>query len=278
MKTNLPFSLGEQTEIEAYADFVTGAPQSVREALGISSQRFGRALAVTIREDPSTFFNRAGGFGEEPVTAGLVARVCDFYREQGLSQGSFAISPVSLPRDWPETAAELSLTEGPRLVKLGCETETALATSDGIAALDPALRIGPVEPGHAREWGTVMMTTFGFTEPAAMTDMAASCIGRPDWEQYAVWENERIVAVGSVFLRGECAHMFGGATLPEGRGRGAQSALLTARARAAQAAGCRWLVAETGAEDPGGHNTSLHNMLRTGFERLYERITWVWHG
>jgi GNAT superfamily N-acetyltransferase len=70
--------------------------------------------------------------------------------------------------------------------------------------------------------------------------------------------------------------MYGGATLPEYRGRGAQSALLTARARAAKAAGCRWLVADTGAEGPGDRNTSLRNMLRVGFEPLYERVTWLW--
>lgn len=121
-----------------------------------------------------------------------------------------------------------------------------------------------------------MMTTFGFTTPPAMIDMAASCVGRPNWQQYAVWEGERIIAVGSVFVHGNCADIFGGATLPEARRRGAQSALLTARVRAAQAAGCRWLVAETGAEGPGEHNASLHNMLRAGFEPLYERVTWLW--
>jgi hypothetical protein len=36
------------------------------------------------------------------------------------------------------------------------------------------------------------------------------------------------------------------------------------------------LVAETGAEGPGEHNASLHNMLRAGFERLYERVSWRW--
>ena len=142
-------------------------------------------------------------------------------------------------------------------------------------ALDPGLRVGLVEPHQAHEWATVMMTTFGFTTPG-MIDMAASCVGRPNWRQYAVWDGERIIAVGSIFINGECADMFGAATLPEGRGRGAQSALLTARARAAQAAGCRWLVAETGAEGPGDHNTSLQNMLRAGFEPLYERVTWLW--
>lgn len=122
-----------------------------------------------------------------------------------------------------------------------------------------------------------MMTTFGFTAPG-MIDMAASCVGMPNWRQYAVWDGDRIIAVGSLFINGVCAGMFGGATLPGERGRGAQSALLASRAQAAEAAGCRWLVAETGKEGPGEHNTSLHNMLRAGFEPLYERVTWLWHG
>jgi hypothetical protein len=37
------------------------------------------------------------------------------------------------------------------------------------------------------------------------------------------------------------------------------------------------LVAETGAEAPGTHNSSLHNMLRLGFEVAYERPNWTWH-
>lgn len=185
------------------------------------------------------------------------------------------IAPSLLPPDWAATVAELNLTEGSRFAKLGCDIETALSAADGVAALEPGLRVALVEPDQADEWATVMMTTFGFTTPG-MADMAASCVGRPNWRQYAVWEGARIIAVGSIFINGECADMFGAATRPEGRGRGAQSALLAARVRAAQAAGCRWLVAETGAEDPGGHNTSLHNMLRTGFEPLYERVSWLW--
>ena len=248
----------------------------MREVLGIDSLRAGSALALGIRQDPSRFFNRAGGFGVgEPITEDVVAQVCGFYREQGVSQGAFMIAPSLLPSDWASTAAKWNLTKGSRFVKLGCDVETAAAAADRVAALDPGLRVGPVESHHACEWATAMMTTFGFTT-SAMTDMAASCVGKPNWRQYAVWEGERIIAVGSTFVHGDGADMFGGATLPEARGRGAQSALLTIRARAAQAAGCRWLVAETGAEGPGEHNTSLHNMLRVGFEPLYERVTWLW--
>jgi hypothetical protein len=276
MTTTVPFGLAEQTEIGAYADFVTGAAASVREALGIGSLQVGPALALAIREDPSRFFNRAGGFGAGgPITVDALAQVCDFYREQGVPQGAFMVAPQLLPPDWAATADKLNLTPGNRLVKLGCDIESTLSAADGIEALDPELRVGLVEPHHAHEWATVMMNTFGLTTPG-LIDMATSCVGRPNWRQYAVWEGERIIAVGSVFLNGRCAHMFGAATLPESRNRGAQSALLTARARAALAAGCRWVVAETGAEGPGEHNPSLHNMQRAGLESLYERLTWLW--
>ncbi|MDX3238743.1 GNAT family N-acetyltransferase [Streptomyces sp. ME03-5709C] len=276
MNTSVPFSLAERTEIGAYADFLTGAPAPVRKVLGIDFRSVDSALALVIREDPSQFFNRAGGFDAgEPLTADALAQVCDFYRERGVSQGSFMIAPALLPPDWASTAAQLNLTDGSRYVKLGCDTRSASSAADKIAALAPGLRVGSVEPQQANEWAAVMMAAFGFSLPG-MIDVAASCVGRPNWRHYAVWDGDRIIAVGSLFINGECANMFGAATLPESRGRGAQSALLTIRARAAEAAGCRWLVAETGAENPGDHNTSLHNMLRAGFEPLYERVTWLW--
>ncbi|WP_438306734.1 N-acetyltransferase family protein (plasmid) [Streptomyces sp. HUAS TT11] len=276
MNTSVPLSLAELTEIKAYTDFVTGATAPVQEALGIDFLSIDSALALVIREDPSQFFNRAGGFGSGgPLKADALAQVCDFYRKQGISQGSFMIAPSLLPPDWASTVARLKLTDGRRYVKLGCDIQSALSATDGIAALAPGLRVGLVEPHQANEWGAVMMAAFGFSLPG-MTDVAASCVSNSDWRPYAVWDGDRIIAVGSLFINGECANMFGAATLPSSRGRGAQSALLTIRARAAEAAGCRWLVAETGAENPGEHNTSLHNMLRAGFEPLYERPTWVW--
>ncbi|WP_134655950.1 N-acetyltransferase [Streptomyces sp. H23] len=278
MTTSVPLGLAEQTEIKAYTDFAASAPPPLRKSLGIDSLRVGSALALAIREDPSHFFNRAGGFtDDEPVTADLLTQVCDFYREQGVPQGAFMITPSLLPPDWTSVVGKLNLSQGGRFVKLGCAIETALAATEEAAALAPELRVGLVEADQAHEFATVMMPTFGFTSPG-LTDLAASCVGRPDWQQYAVWEGERMIAVGSIFVNGECADMFGGATLGEARGLGAQSALLAARVRAAQAAGCRWIVAETGAEDPGDHNTSLHNMVRAGFEPLYERTTWLWRG
>jgi hypothetical protein len=164
MRTTVPTGLAEQTEIEAYADFAAGSPDPIREALGIGSLRVGSALALAIREDPSCFFNRAGGFGAaEPVTADVLVQACGFYRDQRVPKGAVMIAPPLLPPDWAATADKLNLTKGSRFTKLGCTTEAALSAADGVTALHPGLRVGPVEPRHAHEWAMVIMTTFGFT-------------------------------------------------------------------------------------------------------------------
>ncbi|MGW4490282.1 GNAT family N-acetyltransferase [Amycolatopsis sp. NPDC004368] len=274
--SNVPVGLAEQSEIAAYVDFMGGAPAELRSKLGIEIFQDGPVRALYVREDSSMFFNRAGGFGSDrgKITAESVERVRDFFREAGAAASSILVAPPLRPQNWAKTAAALGFTEGATYVKLGCEVETALLTLDGSSSLDPALRVGEVESAQAHEWAGVMMSTFGFDR--ALVDAAAACVGRPGWRQFAAWEEDRIVGVGSVFLHGECAQIFGGATVPGARRRGVQTALLTARAGAAGAAGCRWLVAETGAERPGEHNSSLHNMLRTGFEPLYERTSWIY--
>jgi GNAT superfamily N-acetyltransferase len=120
-----------------------------------------------------------------------------------------------------------------------------------------------------------MMRAFGMPVEN-YTDMVAASVGLPEWHPHAAWLDGKLVGAGTVCARGATAQMFGGAVLPEARRHGAQTELLAARARVAQKLGCRWVVAETGAEEPGEHNSSLHNMFRLGFGKLYERRNWIW--
>ena len=161
------------------------------------------------------------------------------------------------------------MVEGATFVKLGYEVGRVLdAPADGP-------RVELVDPSRAGEGAAVMMSTYGMTDEG-MVGLGAAAVGRPNWGNYAAYDGDRIIAIASLYVNGECGDMFGAATLPDARGRGAQSELLATRAHAAAADGCEWLVAETGAEQPGQHNSSLHNMLRAGFRPLYERTTWVW--
>jgi hypothetical protein len=47
-------------------------------------------------------------------------------------------------------------------------------------------------------------------------------------------------------------------------------------AERARAAGCDWLMGETGAERPGQRNPSLRNMVRAGMPVRYEKRNWIW--
>jgi GNAT superfamily N-acetyltransferase len=185
------------------------------------------------------------------------------------------LAPWVLPEDWPDICARWNLSPGPWLHKLICATPVAVARAR-ITRLGDGLRAGYLEPAHAAAWASVVIRGFGMPE-GSMSAMAAACVGRPGWHAYAVWDDDEDIVAGAVMhIRGEIAQLYGGATLPFTRGRGAQSALLAARARTARAAGCQWLVAETAVETPGTHNSSLHNMLRMGFTVLYQRQNWLW--
>jgi ribosomal protein S18 acetylase RimI-like enzyme len=273
--TSISPALAEQAQALAYFDFEAGAPAATRAALGMTLARFGGGTVMALRNAPP-LWSKALGFGfEEPVTASLIERICDVFRAQGLHQGVIQLPPSVTPGDWGEIRAKHNISPGTGLVKLVASTELVIELADLTGSLDAGLRVGRVAAADADEWASVMASVFGY-DSDPMQAMCASSVGRSGWVPCAVWDGDRIVATATTHFHQRAAHLFGGATLPEARGRGAQTALLVLRARAALAAGCRWLVAETGAEPPGGHNSSLHNLLRLGFQIQYVQPNWIW--
>jgi hypothetical protein len=114
-----------------------------------------------------------------------------------------------------------------------------------------------------------MMATFGM--PNELDGMLTSTLINPLFRPYAAWDGDELVAGGLLFLHGQIGSLSSDATKASHRGRGAQTGLLAVRAKAASAAGCRWLVTET-AET----GTSLENVRRAGLEILYIRQNWLW--
>lgn len=270
----IPAELIEMSEAEALLDFEAGAPVPVRRALGLDAVRLGGGVVLSMRNDPSGFWSKALGFGfAEPVTADLVAEICSFYRSSGTPRAVLQLAPSALPEDWADICSMYGLRSSSPWVKV-CAIDEVLPESPQ-ARQTSELRIAPVEPVHAAQWGSAMMRTFDMPEEH-LGAMAAAVVGREGWHAFAGWSGSDLVATGAMHTHRRAAQFFGGATVPSARRRGAQSALLRASARAAAVSGCRWLVAETGAERNDAHNSSLHNMLRMGFRTVYERENWIW--
>lgn len=247
---------------------VGGAPAGLRAEMGVTAAEFGGGTALAMARDPSGYWSKTLGIGiTEPLTRELMTGIAAFYELHGGDSATIQIAPSALPPDWAEIAAELRLESGHPWVKL--------ARPVGPVVEEPAtnLRVGVVEPAQLPEWAHVLLEGFGMTHR-----LDAMFAGTDDdaFEHVAAWDGDRIVAAATLFLHGDTGAMFGAATLPTHRGRGAQSALLALRLQLAEKAGVSAVFAETGAEGPGEHNPSLHNLRRAGFRDLYQRPNWIW--
>ncbi|MEV4759122.1 GNAT family N-acetyltransferase [Micromonospora sp. NPDC049559] len=258
-------ALVECVEVELNVAIVALLPAVVRERYGFAVRRVGGGASLAYREGN---LHKTLGLGlTEPVTEKLIADVIDWHREHGSTALRIQIAPDALPSDWDEICAVHGLTGGGWTVKLA-------GAVDAIQSRTTDLRIAPVTPAQAGQWASLITDVFGMPEPFTMA--TAASVGQPAYRGYAAWDGDEMVAAASLFIHGEAAALNSDATEESHRGRGAQSALIAARAAAAAAVGCRWLVAETARPEPGDSTPSLNNMIRLGLTPLYDRQDWVW--
>ncbi|MEV4626412.1 GNAT family N-acetyltransferase [Micromonospora sp. NPDC049523] len=263
-------ALAELTEAEFGYELGSSAPESVRSALGTTVDRIGGGVVLAMSNDPTGgFWDKSAAFGvTEPVTDELIGRVVEFHRQHGSPRTEITIAPDFLPPDWESICSAYGLTPGDRQVKLACAVDDFKpATSD--------LRVGPVLPAHVDDWTRLVGTVLRSTDPY-MLQMLAAFVANPRVRAFAAWDGNELVAVATLFVYGECASFNMGITKPTHRNRGAQSALVTARALAAAEAGCRWLTAVTAKPTADAPVTSYNNLVRSGFAPIYERQGQVW--
>ncbi|MFB7250817.1 GNAT family N-acetyltransferase [Microbacterium sp. NPDC056234] len=114
-----------------------------------------------------------------------------------------------------------------------------------------------------------------FGEPFKAESMLAAILRQQtDGESIEVWAAEadgRIVSAGRIDrIPGTAfAGIWGGATLPEYRGRGIYRALTAARARSAVAQGVRWIHSDS-------TEGSRPILERAGLVKITETVPWVW--
>lgn len=259
----------EGVEAEFMYRYLLSAPRSVKSKLGIALLRIGGGVVLSARNDVTGYWSKALGLGlTEPIGHDLIGRVLDFYRAQDTAGAVIQIAPSALPQGWDRIVAQHNILPGTRLSKLACRIQDFRPDQS-------RLRVGPVGSATADEWASVALRGFGMPEDG-LADMLAASVGDPDFRPFAVWDGDEMIAAANLFVHGKVGSLNTAATLPEHRNRGAQSALLAARAAEAARAGCLRLVAEALTPSHGAVNPSLNNMLRCGLRPLYIRQDWIW--
>lgn len=262
-------TLAEAAEAEFMYTYESKASPLTRATLGIGTLRIGGGVALSMRHDVTGYWSKALGFGlTEPISSDLIDQVIRFYVAEGSSGAVIQIAPNARPADWAEILARHDLRPESHWIKLACKVD------DVVADRGTGLRIGPVGANDRRRWASTTLRAFGMPE-YGLVDMMAESLAHPNFRPFAAWDGDEMVATANLFIHGKLGSLSSTATVPSHRNRGAQSALITARAREAANAGCVWLCAETGAPEDGG-TTSFGNLQRSGMRILYERQNWVW--
>jgi hypothetical protein len=132
-----------------------------------------------------------------------------------------------------------------------------------------SLAVREVDAGHGGAFGAAAAQGFGM--PPAMGDWLAALAGRPRWRCFVGFDGDRPAAAGALFIDGASAWLGVGATVGSHRKRGAHSAILAARIKAAIDSGCTVLTTETGIPHPGEAAPSYANIERAGFTVAYPR-------
>ena len=102
----------------------------------------------------------------------------------------------------------------------------------------------------------------------------ANSAGKDRFFHYMAFDRERPVAIGALCLFEDIGYLFTAATAEGDRKRGAQQALIAARAVEAEARGASILVSET------LHmlEHSYRNLQRAGFVEAYDKEVYEWRG
>ncbi|MDX1400637.1 MAG: hypothetical protein R3245_01835, partial [Kiloniellales bacterium] len=231
----------------------------------------GGTLVSICRFEPSIVINRAIGCGMSgPASAEEIAEVVALYRAAGVERFFFHIHHLAEPqgeiRGW---CSEAGLEKYRGWMKFQRGTKA-------VQLRETDLRIALVGEAQAEAFGRIAGGNFGLGEAAF--PLIGRLVEHPSWQIYMSFDKDRPAGAGGLFLDSGIGWCDWGATDEAYRGRGSQSALLSARLNAAIEAGCKAVATETGEAVPGDPQHSYNNILRAGFKEVTLRENWVPRG
>jgi len=257
----------ERIERRAWDDLLRVFPAPLAQAIGLETAQINHTLFLMASRVPQFQFNWLHGAGLNGDDGRSITAAVQRFRAAGQHKFIIQIPPGPNADACAARAREAGLAEH------------ALAW----AKFHRLTQDAPVvdSPLVIREVGTDERDLFaatavaGFGMPPPLASWLAQIVGRPHWHAYVSFEGSEAAGAAALYVDGEFAWLGIGATKPEMRKRGGQSALLARRIADAAKLGVKHATTETGVPQPGQPSPSYTNILRAGFEIAYVRPNWA---
>jgi GNAT superfamily N-acetyltransferase len=262
------FAALENAEIAAFVDFFRAAPDDIRSRYELDARDVGDAVCFTCRGlDPPAVFRRAARLGVASETTEESLEKVLTYMSERTPGYAVTASVHSRPGQLESWLQQRRFTRAWAWMKFSrdCSIEPE--------ADPPGLEIALADASLRNDFGRVMVEAFGM--PSSIAPWLGELAGRENWIAAMAFNKGTPVAVGTAYVSGHHAWLGFGATLPEYRRLGAQTALLRRRIREAADRGARVAVTETGERVPDRPSNSYRNILRVGFREMYLRQNYL---
>lgn len=257
----------EQVEIDGLADWYRAASPPFASVNQIAFRARGSIATFCAGAFDVLALNRVVGVGLEPLNPDSLDAALQIVRSTGVPRFFVSVAPGR----HADAAITALTTRGLHLrnhwVKLqrGVEDPPDQATD---------FRIARVHASRALAFGAIVASSFDW--PMECGRWVAATVGLRGWSHYGAFDGDDLVATAALRVDGHTGWFTLAATLERARCRGAQSALLAERVRAAKALGCTRLVVETAQPREDHPAPSFGNVRRLGFTVAYERPNYMW--
>lgn len=244
----------DRIEAEAFAEIYRLCPDSIRRAYGVETHSWPGGIAFGAPGADLLYFNRAIVLEPEAITVAALNDLREWYDALQTRRFFVQVSPAST--DAHVALASAGMTPFNKWVKMRRDDTPA-------PDFPTSLSVEEVGPATAEAFAEVLTRCFDW--PPAFVGWISRLPESPRWRCYVARDTGRVVASGAMYLAEDTAALGPAATLPEGRGRGAQTALVRRRLEDALSTGIRQFVTETGEDTAERPSPSYRNMLRLGF-------------
>ena len=227
----------------------------------------GDAVCSVSSSEPSILVNRVFNLGSErPPTLEQLVAIRELYERANVPRPFLQVLPDNFGANREELLARagfrrhrawMKFTRGPG--------ELPTPQSD--------LTIRRIGPDRMIDFAAIVAPAFDMT--AASQPAIATLADCPDWHPFMSFADDRPAGTGGLFVKDGFGYLDWGATHPDFRRRGSQSAILSARLALAFELGCSTVVTMTGEAVPGDPQHSYSNILRAGFTEAYLRENWI---
>jgi GNAT superfamily N-acetyltransferase len=256
----------EIAEAEALTDIYYNMPQDTLKDSEIEFLYDGNFLAMKSAGISKFLVNRVIGLGiKKDVTPDDLNNIFSFYKNHP-HPANISLSPYTGPENIKNffTGNGFSNRETWNKFYRCCEPVSEAGTS---------LKVEEINEKYANAFAEIVVTVF--ENPPELKPNVSSLVGRKNWYHYLAFDNNLPVAAGSLYKCGDTAWFGMATTLPEYRNKGAQSAIIAKRINKAHELGCNWISVETMPHSVENPNPSYLNLLRYGFNFMYERPNFV---